>query len=207
PIYLRCHRGHDHCFANELARDYSQNMNGREKLIPVRDGDDWGFNCCASANLPYDDGSTCLTCGPLTQTPDASLPICAGAGACSPKCDGIVAESDSFVIGDTPFGLDFIDNQFPAPWSNHAFVATHGAAGSCIGARLVGIAYDPLTGEPATGSNLPGTDAGAMQNFATGWDDGTLSHGRPADVTVSADGRLFISNDANGDILWVAPVR
>jgi glucose/arabinose dehydrogenase len=40
----------------------------------------------------------------------------------------------------------------------------------------------------------------------TGWDDGHMDHGRPTDVTVSADGRLFLSNDQNGDIIWVAPI-
>ncbi len=43
-IYLRCHHdGNNHCFANELSLDYSTDMQGREKLIPVRAGDDWGF--------------------------------------------------------------------------------------------------------------------------------------------------------------------
>ncbi len=126
-------------------------------------------------------------------------------GQCSPHCEDIVAESASFVIGDTPFGLDFIDSQFPSPWDHRVIVATHGAFGTFVGARVVGVSFDPATGIPLSGTNLPGQDAGAMQDFLTGWDDGHLDHGRPADVTVSHDGRLFVSNDTTGVIFWVAP--
>jgi glucose/arabinose dehydrogenase len=205
PIYVRCHHdGHNQCFANELARDYSADMNGREKLIPIRDGDDWGYPCCASANLPYTDA--CLACSALTEPSASSLPACTGMSQCSPKCEGVVPESASFVIGDTPFGLDFVDDQFPAPWDHHVFVAPHGAFGSWVGARVVGIAFDPATNQPTTGSSLPGSDAGAMQDFMTGWDDSLRDHGRPTDLTVSPDGRLFVSSDQDGVIFWVAPI-
>ncbi len=49
-------------------------------------------------------------------------------------------------------------------------------------------------------------DQGSMTDFATGWDDGTLTHGRPAAVEFSSDGRLFIANDNNGVIFWIAPM-
>jgi glucose/arabinose dehydrogenase len=205
PIYVRCHHdGHGACFADELARDYSENMNGREKLLPIRAGDDWGYPCCGSQNLPYTDA--CLACSPDTEPMSSSLPACTAGSQCSPKCEGVVPETASFVIGDTPFGLDFIDGQFPSPWDHHVFVAPHGAFGSWVGARVVGIAYDPSTNQPATGSNLPGESTGAMKDFATGWDDGNRLHGRPADVTVSTDGRLFVSSDEDGVILWIAPI-
>jgi hypothetical protein len=34
---------------------------------------------------------------------------------------------------------------------------------------------------------------------------GKQDHGRPAALAMSTDGRLFLSNDANGDIVWIAP--
>jgi glucose/arabinose dehydrogenase len=205
PIYLRCHHdGHDLCFANELARDYSADIEGREKLIPVENGDDWGFPCCASLNLPYTD--VCLPCGSDTATSADSDPTCTTASQCSPVCSTTTPESASFIIGDTPFGLDFIDTQFPSPWDHQVIVATHGAAGSWVGARVVAIAYDTSTGKPFPGTNLPGQDAGSMQNFLQGWDDGHNDHGRPGDVTVSPDGRLFVANDTTGDIIWISPI-
>jgi len=205
PIYVRCHHdGHNLCFANELARDYSEAQGGREKLIPIRDGDDWGFPCCAAKDLPYTD--ECLTCSAVTQTRALSTSFCQNQSACSPLCTATVAESASFIIGDTPFGLDFIDAQFPAPWDHRVYVAVHGAFGTWTGARVVGISFDPATGLPLPGSNLPGVDRGSMAEFLEGWDDGQRAHGRPADVTVSADGRLFVANDTTGEIFWVAPI-
>ncbi|MBK7857535.1 MAG: hypothetical protein IPJ65_02695 [Archangiaceae bacterium] len=205
-IYLRCHHdGNNRCFANELAQDYSALQGGREKLVPVRDGDDWGYPCCASKDLPYSD--TCLMCSAQTEVPSASTPSCQSLSRCSPKCAAVVEEAASFIIGDTPFGLDFIDGQFPAPWDHRVYVAVHGAFGTWQGARVTGVAFDPTTGAPFSGTNLPGVDAGAMVDFLEGWDDGHLMHGRPADVTVSPDGRLFVANDTTGEIFWVAPLQ
>jgi len=205
PIYLRCHRdGNNRCFANELAKDYSEAQGGREKLIPIRYGDDWGYPCCAAENLPYSD--ECLLCSAQTETMAASTGICRNLGRCSPRCDTTQPENASFIIGDTPFGLDFMDNQFPAPWNHRVYVAVHGAFGTWVGARVVGIKYDPATGIPLPGSSLAGADAGAMADFLEGWDDGLRAHGRPADVTVSADGRLFVANDTTGEIFWVAVI-
>ena len=65
PMFVKCHRdGHNQCFAAELSRDYSASINGREKLISLTEGDDWGYPCCAAANLPYDDA--CLACSTVT---------------------------------------------------------------------------------------------------------------------------------------------
>lgn len=182
PIAVRCQKGHNHCFASELSRDYSDNQGGREKLIPIHQGDDWGFPCCASQNLPYPD----------------IIP--------APSCSGVTPDTDSFVIGDTPFGVDFEPGQWPSPWKDSAYVTLHGAAGSWKGARIVAIAVDPTTGMPLPASNVDGGTSGAMVDFATGYDDGSQAHGRPAAVTFSADGRMFVTNDATGDILWISPV-
>jgi hypothetical protein len=70
----------------------------------------------------------------------------------------------------------------------------------------VAIQMDPTTGLPVAGSDTTGANTGAMTDFATGWDDGTLRHGRPAAVTFSSDGRLFLANDNNGVIVWIAPM-
>jgi glucose/arabinose dehydrogenase len=118
----------------------------------------------------------------------------------------VVDEPDSFVIGNTPFGFDFIDTQFPPPWDHQVVVALHGEAGTWRGAKVVAIRFDPSTGLPLPGSSIPGADGGAMVDFLTGWDNSGLKHGRPADVALSADGRLFFANDVNGEIFWLAPI-
>ena len=181
PIAVRCERGKNLCFALELAKDYTAGAGGREKLVPIRQGDDWGFPCCATQGLPYPGSPT------------------------GTDCSGVTAENNSFYVGDTPFGLDFEPGLWPSPWTNRVFVVTHGAAGSWTGARMVAIPTDS-TGmpTPSTNANADASDVGFV-DFATGWDDGTMSHGRPAAVSFSSDGRLFVASDNNGVIFWISP--
>lgn len=181
PIGLRCSRGHNRCFALELAKDYTAATGGREKMVPIRQGDDWGFPCCATKDLPY------------TEWP-------------AEDCSNIVPEDVSFLIGDTPMDLDFAPASWPGIWSGRAMIATHGAAGSWVGARVVGVAMDPNTGMPMPATNINGMNMGGMSDFATGWDDGTLSHGRPMTVAFAPDGRMFLGNDTLGIIIWIAPI-
>lgn len=179
PIAVRCARGHNRCFAVELAKDYTAGKAGREKLLPIRAGDDWGFPCCATKGAPYQD-----------------IP--------ATDCSKVTPEDVSFLIGDTPFGVAFEPGRWTGMWAGRAFVPNHGAAGSWKGARMVAVAMDPTTGLPVPGGNVDGQDKGGMADFATGWDDGSLAHGRPAAVEFSPDGRLFVANDTTGVIFWIA---
>lgn len=193
PIFVRCQKGHNNCFTSELTRDYSWNEKGREKLIPIRKGDDWGYPCCASKNTPFPD----------------VMPV--------PDCSQVADETVSFYVADTPFGFDFEGGKWPAPWTNRVFVALHGQFGTWIGARLVAIDVDPMTGLPLAGGTLKpdgsqGT-SGAALDFATGWDNGKLDRGRPSDITFAPDGRMFVAQDNGttqtsglGIVLWFAPV-
>ena len=180
PIAVRCQRGTNKCFAIELAKDYSAEEGGREKLVPIREGDDWGYPCCATRDVPHVE---------VKQTAD---------------CSKTVPEDVSFLIGDTPFGFDFEPKKWPTPYKGNAFVALHGTAGPWQGARLVSVAVNLDTGDLMPSTTLGGV-GGGMRNFGTGWDDTTLMHGRPAAVTFAEDGRLFLANDNNGDIIWIAP--
>jgi glucose/arabinose dehydrogenase len=183
PIAVRCARGHDRCFAVELGKDNSMAPDfGREKIVPIRQGDDWGFPCCATQNTPY---------AGVTPVPD---------------CSGVAAEADAFYIGDTPFGIDFEPGLWPAPWTGDGIITLHGSFGLWTGERVVAVAMDPITGMPITGSDLGGGDEGGLTNFATGWDDGLRNHGRPASVAFASDGRLFLGNDNDGTIVWIAPL-
>jgi glucose/arabinose dehydrogenase len=182
PIAVRCERGHNLCFALELSEDFSSAAGGREKMVPIREGDDWGHPCCFTRGVPFPN---------LTA---------------QPNCVGVQPEDVSFVIGHTPFGLDFERGKWPAPYTSSVFIALHGAAGTWEGQRVVAIAIDRSTGLPMPGSDLDAGSPGALSDFATGWDDGMRLHGRPAAIEFAADGRLFIGNDNNGDIIWIAPL-
>jgi glucose/arabinose dehydrogenase len=183
PIAIRCARGHDLCFAVELGKDGSMAPDfGREKIVPIRQGDDWGFPCCATENTPYTGISP------------------------TPNCSTVAADTDSLYVGNTPFGIDFEPGVWPAPWTGDAIITLHGAYGTWAGARIVGVAMDPTTGLLVPGSDLEGGDSGSMTDFATGWDDGKQNHGRPASLAFTRDGRLFLGNDNDGTIIWIAPL-
>jgi glucose/arabinose dehydrogenase len=192
PIALRCESDHDVCLAVELALDGSGGDGpGREKIVPVRQGDNWGFPCCATTNEPY-AGVYYLD---TNHTPD---------------CSDVTEESVSFVIGQTPFGIDFEPGKWPAPWSQRAFVVLHGEVGSWEGARVVAVALDPATGNPLPASELGDADPDNLLDFATGWYDqeagASTGHGRPAAIAFAPDGRVFIGDDWDGVIAWIAPV-
>jgi glucose/arabinose dehydrogenase len=196
PIALRCEKDKNLCFVVELAKDGSGAAGGREKLVPVRQGDDWGFPCCATRNTPYEE-----------QVFQDQAPPFAGQLLKPSDCAGVTPENVSFEIGNTPFGIDFENGSWAAPWGDRAFVALHGAVGTFIGSRVVAIALDPATGLPLPSSNLPGQSAAPnMLDFATGWDDGSTMHGRATAVAFGDDGRLYIGDDTHGEIFWVAPV-
>lgn len=187
PISMRCEKTHDVCLVTELALDYSNPMGGREKLLPVRQGDDWGYPCCATQNAPY----TGVVYADTMQPPD---------------CSGIAAEPVSFAIGETPFGVEVEESgKWPSPYGGRAYVTMHGEYGSWVGARVLSIALD-ASGMPMAASDLDGGESANMSDFATGWDDGHQDRGRPGTIAFAADGRMFVGNDQTGMILWIAPV-
>jgi glucose/arabinose dehydrogenase len=192
PIALRCEADHNVCLVAELSKDGSGAEGGREKLVPVRSGDDWGFPCCATKNLAF----------PGTQFSDKSQSVQ------NSDCAGVTQEDVSFQIGHTPFGLDFETGIWTDVWSKRVFVALHGDVGTYTGSRVVAISLDPATGLPVSTSDLSTgmSQAPNMMDFVTGWDDERQDHGRATAVAFGADGRLYIGDDTEGEIFWVAPV-
>ncbi|HEX8796849.1 MAG TPA: hypothetical protein VF765_38120 [Polyangiaceae bacterium] len=187
PIAMRCETDHNVCLAVELVLDYSSQAGGREKVVPVRPGDDWGYPCCATQGVPYAN----VTYGDTGGTPD---------------CSGVVPEPISFLVGHTPFGLAFETGRWPAPWTGRVFVTLHGEYVSWAGARVVGVPLDG-SGLPAQATDTDGGNSSSMIDFATGWDDGHNDHGRPAPVEFAPDGRMFLGDDNRGLIMWIAPVN
>lgn len=193
PIAMRCEATHPICLAAELARDGSAGTGGREKIVPVRQGDNWGFPCCATNDVPYEGMEFQDTSGPN-----------AGVIVQPTDCASVTPESVSFEIGDTPFSIDFEPGNWPAPWTDRAFVALHGAVGSFSGSRVVAIALDPVTGLPLESTDLPpnATDPN-MTDFVSGWSQ--ARHQRATAIAFGPDGRIYVGDDNSGEILWIAP--
>jgi glucose/arabinose dehydrogenase len=171
PMYLRCHDKDDVCAATELGEDLA--TGAREKLLILHPSSNYGYPCCYTTALPA-GSATAAMCGAVTK------------------------EDASFVLSDTPFGLDWEKGLWPAPYQNALFVALHGSfysTPSWAGARLVFASTDPTTHAPTQ----------PWQDFLTGFGpDGTILD-RPSDVAFGPDGRLFFSDDTSGYVFWIAP--
>jgi glucose/arabinose dehydrogenase len=170
PMYMRCHFKDEVCGASELGED--QMPGAREKLIVLRPDTDYGYPCC--------------------YTMDRRAP------ASNRTCADVAREDAEFTLADTPFGLDWERDLWPAPYKSGVFVALHGSFYSSpawAGARIVFARTDPQTHAPAE----------PWSNFVTGFGPGGSMLDRPSDVAFAPDGRMFFSDDQGGAIYWVAP--
>jgi glucose/arabinose dehydrogenase len=170
PLYIRCQPGCGDCYTNELSGDGWDSFGGKEKLALVEPGGHFGYPCCISKNVPGPNG-----------TPDE----------CSKLSDAVSV----IPLHDTPFGMDFEEGAFPAPYTFGVFVALHGSFGGWRGTGISWLPTDPTTHRP-TGAPTP---------FASGWGHGAAIEGRATDVAFAPDGRLFVADDTAGRIFWIAP--
>jgi glucose/arabinose dehydrogenase len=130
------------------------------------------------------------------------FPCCDQQGKPAPgspqTCTDITKEDASFPLSDTPFGFDWEPGKWPAPFTNGVFVALHGSAYSSpawLGAAIVYAPTDATT-------HMPVQDWAPFQG---GWGPGGTILDRPTDIAFSSDGRMFIADDASGNIYWMAP--
>ncbi len=110
------------------------------------------------------------------------------AGACEAVGQPIV----SMQAHSAPLGLTFYTGDaFPPEYQGDLFIAFHGSWNRRVptGYKVVRV---PLDGS---------SPIGPVEDFATGWlNSDTTSNGRPVDVTVGADGALYVSDDKGGFI-------
>lgn len=128
PLFLRCDPSGARCFAAELSDDGwdpSTGTLGREKLVVIRQGEDYGYPCCAGRDALAPPGRTR-----------------------SASCAGVSVELRSWPLHDTPFGIDFERGVFPEPWRGGFFVGLHGAFSTWENTKLQWSPVDRATGLP-----------------------------------------------------------
>ncbi len=179
PMYMRCHSRDEVCAATELGED--QTPGAREKLVIVKPNTNYGYPCCFTTARPIH-------------------------AAEAPKCPGVTREDAEFVLAETPFGLDWEREIWPAPYRGGLFVALHGSfytSPSWGGARIVYARTDPVTRAPVEGwQDFLGRKDSGPGGFGPG---GTMLE-RPSDVAFAPDGRMFFSDDQGGGVYWMAPL-
>jgi len=138
----------------------------------------------------------------LSEGLDAGWPRCHSGRIADPEfggstgCEGAAKPIVEMQAHMAPLGLTFYkDGPFPAPYNNSLYVAMHGSWNSSVkvGYKVMRV---PLK---------DGQVASEPEDFMTGFLQGDGStDGRPAGVTVAADGSLLVSDDRGGFIYRAA---
>lgn len=106
PLYLRCDPAGTTCYAAELSDDSwdpATGTMGREKLVVIREREDYGYPCCAGRASGAPPGRRV-----------------------GYDCAPVVEELRTWPLHDTPFGMDFERGVWPEPYRRGFFVALHG---------------------------------------------------------------------------------
>jgi len=122
------------------------------------------------------------------RVPDPELGSASRCASTQPPVVALQAHS-------APLGLAFYSGtQFPAEYRGDLFVAFHGSWNRSVptGYKLVRVRM--ANGKPT----------GEVQDFATGWLEGSAAWGRPVDPVVGPDGSLYVSDDSAGAIYRIS---
>ena len=106
------------------------------------------------------------------------------------QCELTVPPVYEIQAHSAPLGLTFIKStQFPEDWQGDLFVAYHGSWNRSVPTGYKVVRMD-VEGETITGET----------EFLTGFLQGKQAIGRPADVLIDPQGRLFVSDDKAGAV-------
>jgi glucose/arabinose dehydrogenase len=106
------------------------------------------------------------------------------------RCDKVTPPTVEIQAHSAPIGLAFYTGtQFPEEYRGSLFVAYRGSWNRSLptGYKIVRIRL--RDGQPP-----------AVEDFATGWLEGTSAWGRPVDLVVGRDGALYLSDQGAGRI-------
>jgi glucose/arabinose dehydrogenase len=128
------------------------------------------------------------------------FPYCHGDGLRDPQynagrpCEQFTPPARLLAPHVAALGMRFYTGaMFPARYRGGVFIAEHGSwnRSAPVGYRVT---FVKVEGERAT----------SYEPFATGWLNGSIASGRPADVLVMPDGALLVSDDKAGRIYRIA---
>ena len=178
-------------WANHNGSDWlGDDLPPEEVVIPVQKGRSHGWPYCYTAVLG-------LNVPPQPEVRDTRIPLPPGF-----TCDQAVPATLTVAAHSAPLGMTWgARSAFPAEYQDDIFVALHGSWNvnnpnsyrDCKVERII------VQNGAVTGS----------ETFATGWRPSgatcgdAATWGRPAGVTIGADGALYISDDKSGRVYRV----
>jgi len=107
------------------------------------------------------------------------------------RCDRVALPAVEIQAHSAPLGLAFYTGaQFPPEYRGSLFLAYQGSWNRSVptGYKVVRIPF------------RDGRPTGEVEDFATGWLEGTSSWGRPVGLVVGSDGALYLSDQGGGRI-------
>ena len=105
-------------------------------------------------------------------------------------CDKVTPPTVEIQAHSAPIGLTFYTGtQFPAEYRGSLFVAYRGSWNRSLPTGYKIVRLRLRDGQPP-----------AVEDFATGWLEGTSAWGRPVDLVVGRDGALYLSDQGAGRI-------
>lgn len=177
PMYINC-MPWGSCYAAELSGDGWDSIGGREKLVELHNGDDYGYPCCVDRGMV------------VPGTP---------AGT---NCASVAESVQTYTLHDTPFGFDWEPGRWPGMYANGFFVGLHGYVGSWTNTGVQWAPVDPTTHRPTRatvpfvsgwglGQPIPGRVADLQfapdgRMFFTDDQDGAIYWVAPTDLRMPA---------------------
>ena len=127
----------------------------------------------------------------IKQGQDYGWPYCYGDkvidpfGKSSERCENTVGTAWDYHAHIAPLGIGFIESsQFPTSWQGDLLVSQHGSWNSSVPVGYKIVRLDIENGKVVN-----------EIDFITGFLQGSVASGRPADVIFGSDGSLYISDD------------
>ncbi|MGB0757428.1 MAG: PQQ-dependent sugar dehydrogenase [Patescibacteria group bacterium] len=161
-------------WVTEMGRDHLGNNLPPDEINVVRQGGDYGWPICYGQNVH----DTVFDTNTYIQDP----------------CTDKVPSHIDIPAHSSPLGLGFIPEEgWPEDWWYDLVVAYHGSWNRTppTGYKLVKYMLDEE-------GNFLGVD-----DFISGWLDGSVSSGRPADVLITPGGIMYVSDDKAGVVYRV----
>ncbi|MHB8895862.1 MAG: PQQ-dependent sugar dehydrogenase [Candidatus Geothermincolia bacterium] len=177
-VFMTINPATSEIWATENGRDNLGDDLPPDEVNIIRDGNNYGW--------PYYYGKNILDTQFVTDP------------ATAPPASGMTPSQVDLQAHSAPLGLAFVtSDKWPAAYKGGLIIAFHGSWNRSVptGDKLVHVSLDG-SGNPA-----------GVEDFITGWQVSDTSRlGRPADVIMRADGKMYVSDDTSGAVYRIAPI-
>jgi glucose/arabinose dehydrogenase len=175
-VFMKLHPETEQVWATEMGRDWLGNDSPPDEINIVEAEKNYGWPTCYGKNIHDTDF-------------DKNTYI---RNPCMEPF-----ETESYIdlqAHSAPLGLAFFPDTWPEDYRDDLLVAYHGSWNSTVptGYKIVRFQL-----------NEAGELEGAQQDFLSGWISGTEVTGRPADILITPEKNIFVSDDHSGNIYLI----